>query len=224
MYERMNFIMIDYGLIIGKTLLFLIVIIILLKIMGKRELGQLNSFDIVVFFMISELFSLSIDKPHENVLLTLVPILVIFLMQIISSFIVLKSNKLRKIIEENPTLIINNGILDIEKMKKLRYNIDDLLEQVRINGVDSLSDVKFDVLESNGQLGIIQNGRENTIIPFPLIKDGEIDNKVLDALNKDKQWLIDKLKKKGYDNEKQIFICILEKNENLYVIEKNKIN
>lgn len=220
----MNFIMIDYGLIIGKTLLFLIVIIILLKIMGKRELGQLNSFDIVVFFMISELFSLSIDKPHENVLLTLVPILVIFLMQIISSFIVLKSNKLRKIIEENPTLIINNGILDIEKMKKLRYNIDDLLEQVRINGVDSLSDVKFAVLESNGQLGIIQNGRENTIIPFPLIKDGEIDNKVLDALNKDKQWLIDKLKKKGYDNEKQIFICILEKNENLYVIEKNKIN
>ena len=74
--------MIDYLLVTGKTLLFLVVIILILRIMGKRELGQLNSFDIVVFFMISELFSLSIDKPRENVFLTLVPILLIWLRNI----------------------------------------------------------------------------------------------------------------------------------------------
>lgn len=210
--------MIDYLLVSGKTLLFLIVIIVLLKIMGKRELGQLNAFDIVIFFMISELFSLSIDKPHENVLLTLVPILIIFFMQMITSFIVLKSNKLRKILEENPALIINNGILDIKKMKKLRYNIDDLLEQVRLDGVDSLSSVKFAILESNGQLSVIQ--KEKSLIPFPVIKDGEIDNKVLEILKRDRDWLINKLKQKGYDNEKQIFICIIEKNDNLFVIDK----
>ena len=80
--------MIDYLLMSGKTLLFLVIIIFLLKIMGKRELGQLNAFDIVIFFMISELFSLSIDKPNENVLVSLVPIFIIFLMQIIISFVV----------------------------------------------------------------------------------------------------------------------------------------
>lgn len=213
--------MMDYWLVIGKTLLFLIVIILILKIMGKRELGQLNSFDIVIFFMISELFSLSIDKPHENIFLTLLPILIIFLMQLITSFIVLKSNKLRKILEENPTLIINKGILDIKKMKKLRYNIDDLLEQVRLDSVDSLSDVEYAILESNGQLSVIQKDKSKSQIPFPLIKDGEIDHKVLNVINKDKEWLIEKIKKKGYDSEKQIFICILEKGDNLFIIEKN---
>ena len=201
--------MTDYLLVIGKTLLFLVVIILLLKAMGKRELGQLNAFDIVIFFMISELFSLSIDKPHEPIWLSLVPILIIFLMQIITSFIVLKSNKLRKLIEENPTFIINNGILDIKAMRKLRYNIDDLMEQIRISGVDSINDVKFAVLESNGELSIIQKGKESTMIPFPVIKDGEIDSKVLQVLKKDKKWLKNKLEKKGYDNEKKIFLCII---------------
>lgn len=214
--------MMDYWLVIGKTMLFLIVIILILKIMGKRELGQLNAFDIVIFFMISELFSLSIDKPHENVLLTLIPIILIFLMQIITSYIVLKSNKLRKILEENPALIIDKGKLDIDKMKKLRYNIDDLMEQVRLDGSDSLSNVEYAILESNGQLSVIQKGKEKAQIPFPLIKDGEIDNKVLKVLNKDKEWLINKLKESGYNNEKQIFICLLEKNGELFVIEKEK--
>jgi len=212
--------MMDYWLVAGKTLLFLIVIILLLKIMGKRELGQLNAFDIVIFFMISELFSLSIDRPHENVFLTLVPILIIFFMQVITSFIVLKSNKLRKILEENPTLLINKGVLDIKKMKKLRYNIDDLMEQVRLDGVDSLSEVEFAILESNGELSIIQKGKAKTMIPFPVIKDGDIDNKVLEVLNKDANWLFNKIKNKGYDNEKEIFLCMIEKGENIYVIEK----
>lgn len=212
--------MMDYILVIGKTLLFLAVIIILLKIMGKRELGQLNAFDIVVFFMISELFSLSIDKPHEDILFSLIPILIIFLMQIITSYIVLKSNKLRKILEENPTLIINKGIIDIKKMRKLRYNIDDLMEQIRLDGVDSISNVEYAILESNGQLSIIEKGKEKTLIPFPIIKDGEIDNKVLEVLNKDKNWLLNSLKQIGYTNEKNIFLCMIEKGENLFVIEK----
>ena len=211
--------MIDYLLVTGKTLLFLVVIILILRIMGKRELGQLNSFDIVVFFMISELFSLSIDKPRENVFLTLVPILLIFLAQLITSYLVLKSNKLRKIIEENPTLLISDGILNIEKMRKLRYNIDDLMEQIRTSGVDSISAIQYAILESNGQLSIILKGEEKTVVPFPIIKDGEVDEKVLKIINKEEKWLEEKLKKEGY-NKEDIFICILESNNNLFVIEK----
>lgn len=211
--------MIDYLLVTGKTLLFLVVIILILRIMGKRELGQLNSFDIVVFFMISELFSLSIDKPRENVFLTLVPILLIFLAQLITSYLVLKSNKLRKIIEENPTLLISDGILNIEKMRKLRYNIDDLMEQIRTSGVDSISAIQYAILESNGQLSIILKGEEKTVVPFPIIKDGEVDEKVLKIINKEEKWLEEKLNKEGY-NKEDIFICILESNNNLFVIEK----
>lgn len=220
MYERMNLNMINYLLVAGKTLLFLFVIIVILKIMGKREIGQLNAFDIVIFFMISELFSLSIEKPKENVMMVLLPILIIFLMQLITSFIVLKSNKLRKIIEENPSFIINNGVLDIERMKKLRYNIDNLMEQIRNNQIDSPSKVQFAILESNGELSVIEKGKEDTIIPFPVIKDGEIDNRILEILNKDKNWVLDKIKERGYESEKQIFLCMIEKGENLFIIEK----
>lgn len=211
----------DYLLISLKTIIFLIVIIVIMKIMGKRELGQLNTFDIVIFFMISELFSLSIDDPHENILESLLPILIIFILQLIISLIVLKNNKLRKIIEENPSFVINNGVIDQKKMKKLRYNTDDLMQQIRSNGIDNPSQIMFAVLESNGNLSVIQKGQENSKIPFPLIKDGKIDNKVLSILNKDKKWLINKLKDKGYNNEKDIFLCILDNNDNLLVIKNN---
>lgn len=204
-----------------KTILFLFVIIVILKVMGKRELGQLNTFDIVIFFMISELFSLSIDDPKENIFQTLLPILLIFAMQILVSIIVLKSNKIRKIVEENPSFIINKGILDQRKMKKLRYNIDDLYEQIRLEGVDNIKDVEFAILESNGSLSVIKKGEENSKIPFPVIKDGVIDDMVLDILGKDRDWIISKIRDKGYNNEKNIFICTIDKNDNLYVIEKD---
>lgn len=210
-----------YFLIAIKTILFLFVIIIILKIMGKRELGQLNTFDIVIFFMISELFSLSIDEPHENVFQTLLPILIIFVMQIVMSFIVLKSNKIRKIIEENPSFIINKGVIDQRKMKKLRYNIDDLCEQVRMQGVDNLKDVEYAILESNGNLSVIKKGEENSKIPFPLVKDGIIDDMSLKIINKDKEWLISKIKEKGYSDINSIFICMLDKNDSLYIVEKD---
>lgn len=214
----------DYLLIVGKTILFIVITIIILKIMGKRELGQLNSFDIVIFFVISELFSLSIDEPHDDIMKALLPIIVICLMQVISSYVVLKSNKIRKLIEENPTIIINEGNIDIKIMKKLRYNIDDLMEQLRINGIDNIKKVKFAILESNGELSVIEKGRENSKMPFPLIKDGVIDDKVLEILNKDRYWLINKLKEKGYKNEKGIFICFLDVDDRLFVIENEMTN
>lgn len=211
----------EYLLIVLKTILFLVFIMIIMKIMGKRELGQLNAFDIIIFFMISEIFSLSIDDSNTDVFKTLLPITVIFIIQIFISFVVLKSNRLRKIIEENPSFIIKNGIIDQKKMKKLRYNIDDLMQQIRSDGIDNISQIKFAILESNGNLSVIEKGKENSRIPFPLIKDGEIDNKVLETLNKDKEWLLSKLNEKGYSNEKNVFICILDNSDNLFVVEKN---
>lgn len=209
----------EYLLITLKTILFLVVIIVIMKIMGKRELGQLNTFDIVIFFMISELFSLSIDDPNDNIFKSLLPILIIFSIQLIISFVVMKNHKLRKIIEENPSFIINNGVIDQKKMKKLRYNTDDLMQQIRNSGVDNPSQILFAVLESNGQLSVIQKGEENSKIPFPLIKDGKIDYNVLNILNKDNTWLLDKLKVKGYNSEKDIFLCMLDNNDDLFVVE-----
>ena len=223
MYERKIVFMNDYLLIIGKTILFIIVTIVILKIMGKRELGQLNSFDIVIFFVISELFSLSIEEPHDDIMKVLIPIIVICLMQVISSYIVLKSNKVRKLIEENPTIVINDGDVDIKIMKKLRYNIDDLMEQLRINGIDSVINVKFAILESNGTLSVIEKDKDNSKVPFSLIKDGIIDEKVLEILNKDRNWLIKELNKKGYKDEKEIFMCFFSVDESLFIIEKEKI-
>ena len=209
-----------YFLIGIKTIFFFSIISILLKVMGKRELGQLNTFDIVVFFVISELFSLSVDDPKENVWLSLLPILIIFFLQVIISIFSLKSFFLRNIFEGKPSVIINDGNLDIKVMRKQRYNINDLMEQLRLSNIDSISSVKYAILESNGQLSVVLKENNVSECPFPVIKDGTIDFEVLKMINKDKKWLMEYLKKYNYINEKEIFLCMIEEN-GLFIIKKD---
>ncbi|HHU60289.1 TPA: DUF421 domain-containing protein [bacterium] len=208
--------------LIIKTLVFLTSLWFFLRIMGKREVGQLNAFDIVVFFMLSDIFSVAIEDPDKKIMEALVPIMVIVLTQLTISLLVLKSNKIRTFLEQDPAFIIKNGKIDQKLMKKERYNVDDLMQQLRISGVDSISDVKFAVLENSGVLSVIQKGKEKTLVPFPIIRDGEIDKVVLKQSEKDEQWVKKEIKKQGYLDVSEIYICIIEKDDKLLIIPKAK--
>jgi len=214
----------EYLLIGLKTLLFLTIILIIIRIMGKRELGQLNVFDIIISFMISEIFSNAIADPHGNILLALLPIFLIFSVQIFMSFIVLKSNKIRNVIESKPSLIIDNGIINYSEMKKQRYNISDLLQQVREEGIDDITKIAFAILESNGALSIIQKNTQDLQHPFPIISDGIIEEDLLNKLQIDKETLISKLNKLGYIDEKEIFMCFVNIDKELILFSKKENN
>ena len=213
----------EYLLIGLKTLLFLAINLAIIRIMGKRELGQLNVFDIIISFMISEIFSNAIADADSNILLALLPIFIIFIVQILISIIILKNKKIRYFIESKPSLIIENGVVNYDEMKKQRYNISDLLQQVRQQGIDSLEDVKYAILESNGTLSVIKNDEAKLFHPFPIISDGEIDYELLDRLNIEKKWLQDKLTSIQF-KAKDIFICFLGKEKNLIIFSKKAGN
>ena len=213
----------DYLLIGLKTILFLSIILVIIRIMGKRELGQLNVFDIIISFMISEIFSNAIADPNSNIFLALLPIFIIFLVQICISIIVLKNKKIRNFIESKPSLIIYKGIINYKEMKKQRYNISDLLQQVREQGIDDLSDVNFAILESNGTLSVIEKKNSNLKYPFPIISDGKIEEDVMHELGLNKDWINKKINKLSIDSYKDIFIAFINKNNDLIVFSK-KLN
>ena len=211
----------NYLIIIGKTLLFYVLLIIFMRIMGKREVGELGIFDIIVFFIISELFSISISNPKISVFMSIVPIMVIVLLQILTSKLCLKSTKFRELIDGKPSLIIVNGKIDLVELKKQRYNIDDLLLQLRDKNIDSPSVIKYAILESNGKLSVFKEEDMLTLYPLPIIKNGIIDEKILKILNINRNKLIKKLYSLGYDDISKIELCIIEKNR-FYILDSLK--
>lgn len=212
----------EYIEIVSKTILFYFLLILILRIMGKREVGELSIFDIVVFFLISELFSLAIgnDEPIEK---SLIPIAAIVLMQLLTSFLTLKFSKLRDIIEGKPSLIIQNGLIIQEELKKQKYSLDDLFSQLREQGIDSIELVEFAILEANGRLSIIKKDDNSGTFPLPLIEDGVISITNLNYLNKDERWLFTELEKYKIHSEKDVFLFLYRDNNPL-IIFKSMMN
>lgn len=214
----------EYLLISFKTILFLLVILVIIRIMGKRELGQLNVFDIIIFFMISEIFSNAIADPKSDIFITILPIFIISFIQIIISIITLKSKKIRNIIESTPVLIIENGNINYDEMKKQRYNIDDLLQQVREEGIDDISSINYAVLESNGGLSVIKKEDTKLSHPFPIISDGKLDNNLIKKLGLTIEWIDNELNKLSISSIENVFIAFLSINRTLIVFSKETNN
>lgn len=179
--------------IIGKTFLAYIFLIIVIRFMGKREVGNLSIFDLAVYFTISDLVTMSIVDQRNELWLPAVSVAFLALMQIVLSKISMKSKKIRDLIDGKMSLIINNGNLDFEEMKKQRYTIDDLFSQLRDKGYDSPMDIRWAILETSGKLSIISKEQSQTNYPDPLIMDGKIEKETLKACNKTEQWLYQKL-------------------------------
>ena len=195
-----------------KTLICYGFLILILKVMGKREIGKLSTFDIVVFFVISELFSLSLNEPKASILHSLIPISIIVILQILTAFISLKNRKFRKKMEGYPTFLIYNGEINITEMKKNRYNIDDLLLQLKMKDVQTPDEVQFAILENNGELNVIIKEDNLLLDPLPVIEDGEVNEKTLNRLNMTKEDLYKIIFQEGYTKFEEIFILILKEN------------
>lgn len=207
-----------YLSLIFKTLFMYFFVIFVYRLMGKKEVGQLSIIDLIVSILIAELIALSIGSEEKSILVSVIPILVLVLVQMFVSFITLKNEKIRDIIDGKPTVIIKNGKLNFTEMTKLRYSLDDLLTQLRLSGVKSIDKVKYAVLENNGNLSVFN---DNSDYPLPLILDGVIDYKVLKEIKKDYSWIINILKKKNIELE-EVFYAFYT-NGKTFIITKNEL-
>ncbi len=196
-------------------------LIFLLRYLGKKEMSQLSISDLIVFLVISELMTVSIGNDEVSFLQSAMAALVVVVVDKLCSYLTLRSKRLLNLLEGHPSYLIYQGKVNQEKMKSLNYSIDDLSHHLREQGIGSLSQVEFAILETNGNLSVIEKDKSEILIPDSLISDGSINDDVLKEMNKDEQWIIDLLKEKGVDY-KDVYYCILEKNDLYYILKDYK--
>lgn len=204
--------------LIFKTVFMYFFIILVYRVMGKKEVGKLSVVDLIISILIAELVALSIESEDKSIFVSVVPILVLVLVQMLIGYITLKNDKVRSIIDGKPTIIIKDGKLNFTEMSKLRYSLDDLLTQLRLSGVKSIDKVKYAMLENNGSLSVFN---DNSEYPFPIILDGVIDYSTLKELNKDYDWIIGILKKKSLKLE-DVFYAFYTSGK-VFIIDKTEL-
>lgn len=210
-----------YLIVSYRSILFYIMIIFVYKIMGKREIGELSIVDLIVSLFIAEFVAISVENYKESIFMSIIPIIIIVLLQIMSSRISLKSKVTRDILEGKPSVIINRGKINFKEMLKQRYNIDDLLVQLRTQSIKSIEEVDYAILEVNGKLSIFKKSDNDNAYPLPVIINGILDLETLTQIRKNEEWINKELESKNIDID-NIFYCFYQ-NNNLYIIEKDKI-
>ena len=189
-----------------RTVLLYLAIVIIFRVMGKREIGELSLLDLVVFIMIAEIAAIIIEDTERSIWESLVPMITLVVIQILLAYISLKSKSFRDVIDGKPSIIINKGRIDEGAMRKQRYNFDDLLHQLRQEGIGDIADVEYAILESSGKLSVLKS-KDGGMLALPVIIDGAILEDNLLKLKKDRQWLKAELKSKGYTNIRNISYC-----------------
>lgn len=206
--------------IMFRTTFFYFFIVFSYKLMGKREIGELDIIDFVMSMLLSQIIAISIENYKEPFLYAFVPISLLILLQVILSFISLKSFKFRKLFNGKESIIINKGILNIKEMIKQRYTLNDLLLQLRDSNIRSVEEVDYAILENNGKLSVFKKSdKDKDTFPLPLIVDGHIEESNLKLINRNRKWLLDILIQKKYNLE-DIFYAFY-KSKNVFFIKKN---
>lgn len=212
----------DFLIVLERTILFYIIITLLYRFMGKREVGQLGIVDLIVSILIAELAAMSIDNRDENIFLSIIPIVSLVFIQIGMSYISLKNAKVRDAFDGTPSVMINRGVVNFKEMVKQRYNIDDLLIQLREQKVRTIEEVDYAILESSGKLSVFtkQNNRFGDY-PLPLVLDGVIQSETLTQIKKTEKWLNQTLKDEHVELA-NVFYAFY-KDKGLYIIKRSDL-
>jgi uncharacterized membrane protein YcaP (DUF421 family) len=218
-----------------RTIILYTIVVLILRLMGKRQVGQLQPFELVIIIMISELAAIPSEELGTPLISGLVPVCVLSLLGITISLLSLKSEKARGFICGRPTILINKGHILEDELRRLRYNLSDLLEQLRSKNIASLADVEYAILETNGQLSVFPKAMKRPATPedhnlqvpeenfaYTLIMDGRLQRKNFLDANVTEKWLLEELKKANIEDPKDVFIATLDTNGKIFVQAKAK--
>ena len=222
--------------IVIRTLILYAVVVISVRIMGKRQIGEMQPSELVVAIMISDLASVPMQTIDLPLVSGIIPVLTLIIAEVMMAYLSLKSRTARRIITGEPSIIIYNGHVNENELKRQRFNLNDLLEQLRISGYPDLADVEVAVLETNGQLSIIPKTAARSVtvgdlelkdavketLPFMLISDGLLNRSELKRSGKSEKWLKKELKKSNIETYKDVFIASLDLNEGFFIQKKGE--
>lgn len=224
-------------IVLFRTVILFVLVIIALRIMGKRQIGQLQPYELVVAIMISELASLPMQDTRIPLAHGIIPIVTLLVIQIFVSVVELKSSKARTIIDGKPCIIISKGKIVISELRNQVFTVNDLLEELRINGYFNIEDIEYAILETNGQISVILKGDAEPAtkkdinvqvnpksMPLTIISEGSIIYDNLKILNKDEIWLQEQLKNSNIKSKDDVFLAVMNLEGKLFVQDYSTVN
>lgn len=222
-------------LIFVRTIILYILVLIVMRCMGKREIGQLQPFELVISIMIADLATLPMSDAGVPISNGIIPILGLLVMHLLISFFNMKSIKIREIVCGKPSILINKGRIDEKALRKERFTINELEEKLRANNINNISDVEYAILETSGQISVIQKPNKKSVtiedlnikseyegISYDLVIDGKIMKDNLKKIGKDYNWLLEQVGKFNIKPKEALLVTINAKGDFFCQEKENK--
>lgn len=191
-----------------RTLIIYLAFIITIRLMGKRQVGELEISELVITFMISELATTPIQNPTIPLSYAVIPIIVLVVGEIVFSFLITKSKLLKKLIVGNPSYIIKKGKLNQGELSRLRMGLSELLYELRLKDIDNISNVDYAILEENGKLSVFE--KDKSKLSHAIIIDGDIVKSNLELICKNEEWVLSYLERHNIDLKNVFLLCASE--------------
>lgn len=218
-----------------RTIILYTAIMAAIRIMGKRQLGELQPSELVITIMLGDLASVPMQEPDMPIVNGIVPIITLVFLEVLLSVIGLKSKRFRNFFSGSPSIVIHNGRIMEKEMRRLRFSVDDLLEELRNKDYVNVNDVHMAIIDTNGQVCIVPKAEKRSLtpadmglsppeeqIPYSLVVDGRIIGENLTKINKDEEWLRAQLKKEDC-TVKNIILAFYTEAEGLQLQKKEGI-
>lgn len=215
-----------------RTILLYSIVVLVMRLMGKRQIGELQPYEFVITIMISDLASLPMQDQRYPLLQGIVPIITLLFLKTLITQIELKIQSARNILDGSPCILIYNGKINYDALKKQQINLDELFEELRLAKCYNLNEIQYAILENSGQLSILPKNYNNNnssnsssaktsnsklILPKILVADGKINKNSITSMNKDSEWIMNTLKKHGIDNIDNILIAMYDTEGKFFV-------
>lgn len=217
-----------------RTIILYIFIIIGIRLMGKRQVGELEPSELVLSLIIADLASVPMQDYGIPLLTGILPILALLAMTMILSVLTMKSVRFRALMCGRPSIVIRDGLVDQREMARNRLTIDELLEELRAKGYTDPATVKYAILETNGQLSVLpyanqkpptaqqlQVSAEESGLPLVVISDGRLLEHNLRALGRDRKWLDQRLEERGCSGLEAVFLLLVDQTDSIYLARKD---
>ena len=208
----------DLLLIIFRSALVLVILFVLTKIMGKKQVSQMNMYDYVLGITIGSIAAdISLDLEHD-LIAGIVSLAIYNLSGVLVTYFSLKSLRIRKIFSGTPSILIEKGRILTSNLKKEGIDINNLEEEARLKGYFDLSKIDYAILETSGQISFLSEKKENNL-NINLIQDGEVMYENLDYINKSIKWLDKKIKEKGYSKFSEVFLFLYKSDKEIFIYD-----
>ena len=205
-----------------RTLILYVIIVVVLRLMGKRQIGQLQPSELVVALIIADLAAVPMANVGIPLINGIIPIITLFIMEELLSYLCLKSEGARGLISGKPSILIERGTIIEKELRRVRYNLNDLLEQLRLKNFSNLEDIDYAILETSGQLSVIPKAENKPVtikdlnikptaqnLPVTVIIDGRTISDNLFKIGLSTDWLANELKKNKIKSAKDVFFAYL---------------